>query len=104
MAFSVAQRTHEIGVRMALGARTVDLLRLVVGQGLALTLGGAAIGIAGAVALSRLMSSLLFGVTPTDPATLVAAVVALVAVGIAACYVPARHAARVDPMRALRNE
>jgi putative ABC transport system permease protein len=104
MAFSVAQRTHEIGVRMALGARTVDLLRLVVGHGLALTLGGAAIGIAGAVALSRLMSSLLFGVTATDPATFAATAGLLIAVATAASVVPAVRAARTDPLRALRAE
>lgn len=104
MSFSVAQRTHEIGIRMALGAERRNVLGLVVRQSLRLTLLGVAIGIAGALALTRFLASWLFGVKPTDPLTFVAVSLILIVVALAACYIPARRAAKVDPMVALRHE
>jgi putative ABC transport system permease protein len=104
MAFSVTQRTHEIGIRMALGAERRNVLRVIVRQGLRLTLLGVVLGIAGAWALTSFLASLLFGVAPRDPATFVLVSLALVVVSILACYIPARRATRVDPMVALRYE
>ena len=104
IAYSVSQRTHEIGIRMALGGQREDILRLILGQGTKLALIGVAIGIASALGLSRFLSSLLYGVKPTDPATFIATALLLSLVAFAASYIPARHATRVDPLVALRYE
>ena len=104
IAYSVAQRTHEIGIRMALGARSGDVLRMVVGEGLGLAAVGTVIGLGLALALTRLLRSLLFEVKPGDPMTLAAVVLGLLAVSLLASYIPARRAASVDPMVALRHD
>ena len=104
MAYTVARRTREIGVRMALGAAAGDVLRLVLGQGLWTTVIGVAFGIAGSFALSRTMHSLLFEVSAADPVTLVGSALLLAAVSLLACWIPAHRAMRVDPMVALRYE
>ncbi|HWZ54080.1 MAG TPA: ABC transporter permease [Candidatus Acidoferrales bacterium] len=104
ISFSVAQRTHEMGIRMSLGAQPAQVLRLVMGQGARMALVGIALGAAAALGLTRLMRSLLFGVSAADPLTFAAVAILLVAVALAACYVPARRAMRVDPMTALRHE
>ena len=104
IASSVAQRTHEIGVRMSLGARPGDVLKLVLGQGFGLVMVGVAIGLAGALGLMRFVSSVLYGIRPTDPATLVVSAFVLAGVALLASYIPARRAMRVDPMVALRYE
>ena len=104
MSYSVAQRTHEIGVRMALGARRFDVLKLVVRQGMLLTVVGVILGVFGAIALTRVMSTLLFGVTTKDPMTFIVVALLLVAVAFIACFVPARRATKVDPLVALRCE
>jgi putative ABC transport system permease protein len=104
MAYTVSQRTQEIGVRMAMGAQRADVLRMVVGGGLKLTLVGVAIGVAAALALARLVATMLFDVTPFDPASYAATAGVLLAVAALACYIPARRAMRVDPIVALRQE
>jgi putative ABC transport system permease protein len=104
LSFSVARRTNEIGVRMALGARPADIFRLVIGQGMRLVIFGLAIGAAGALASASLLAKLLFGVKSADPVTFVGVSVLLMVAAVVACYLPARRAMRVDPMVALRDE
>jgi putative ABC transport system permease protein len=104
IAYSVSQRTREIGIRIALGAQQNNVMRLILGEGMLVILIGLAIGLAGSLALTRFISSLLFGVTATDPLTFAGVAVLLAVVALAACYIPARRATRVDPMVALRYE
>jgi putative ABC transport system permease protein len=104
MAYSVAQRTREIGIRMALGARSQNVLSLVVRQGMALVMGGVALGLIGAFAVTRLIGSLLFKVGVADPATFVIASLLLMGVAALAGYLPARRATKVDPLIALRHD
>jgi len=104
MAYSVSQRTREIGIRMALGANSRDVLGLVIKQGMRLALIGLGVGLAGSLAVTRLMSSVLYGVSATDAVTFALVSSLLATVVLAACYIPARRAARVDPMIALRYE
>lgn len=104
IAYFCSQRTHEFGIRLALGAERKDILKLVVGQAFKLTFAGVAIGVAGALALTRFLSSLLYGVKATDPLTFIAVSLLLIAVSLLASYIPARRAAKVDPMVALRHE
>jgi putative ABC transport system permease protein len=99
----VAQRTQEMGIRRALGAQQIDILRLVVGQGFRLALAGVAVGITGAIALTRVMKTLLFHVSATDPVTFAGVALLFLFVALAASYIPARRATRIDPMAALRN-
>jgi len=104
LAYSMAQRTREIGMRMALGAQRGDVLRLVLGSGLRLTITGIIVGIGAALVLTRSMTGLLFGVGASDPATFAAVIVVLAVCSLLACYVPARRAINVDPITALRHD
>ena len=103
-AYHVAQRTQEIGIRMALGAQMKDIVKLVLKNGLALALIGIGVGLLGAFALTRLMSSLLFGIQPTDVPTFIIVALSLFVTALVACYLPARRATKVDPLVALRYE
>ncbi len=104
MAFFVTQRTREIGVRIALGAQWRDILKLILRSGMLLVITGLTIGLAGALALTRLMTTLLFEVSPTDPATFGAVAFCVIVATLLACYIPARRASKVDPLTALRYE
>ena len=104
MAYSVAQRTREIGIRIAIGARQVDVSRMVLRRGLGLTAAGAIAGIVASLGLTQFVKSQLFGIQPTDPATMALALVVMMGVAAVAAYLPARRAARVDPIVALRQQ
>jgi len=104
VAYTTRQRTHEIGIRIALGASRAQILKLVVGQGLRLILAGLVIGLAGSYAVTRLLRDLLFGISATDAATLVGVSLLLIFLGLLACYLPARTAMRIDPTTAVRAE
>ena len=104
IAYSAAQRTQEIGIRLALGATRRDVLQMVVGQGMKLVGAGVALGLVGGFAITRILSGVLIGVSSTDPLTFLTATAVLTAVGFAATYLPARRATRIDPMNALRHE
>jgi len=104
VSYSVAQRTREIGIRMALGAKRNDVLRLVLGEGFKLTIIGVVLGLVGAFAATKVLRNLLFEVKPTDPFTFIAVSLSLLVVALLACYIPARRATKVDPLEAIRYE
>jgi putative ABC transport system permease protein len=104
MRYTVAQRTHELGIRIAFGAKRSDLLRLIIGHGMKLALLGVAAGLMVSLWLTRVLAHLLFGVSATDPATFAGVAILLAGVALLACYLPARKAAKVDPIAALRCE
>jgi putative ABC transport system permease protein len=104
ISYAVSQRSHEIGVRMALGAQTGDVLKLILKHGMRLTLAGVGVGLAASFALTRTLSGLLYAVKPTDPVTFIAVSLLLSAVALLACYIPARRAARLDPLKTLRHD
>jgi len=104
LSYAVAQRTQEMGIRIALGAQVTDVLGLIMKQGLLLVVAGEVLGLIGSFALTRVIGSLLFGVTPTDTTTFAAVAVVLATVALLACYIPARRALRIDPVVALRYE
>ena len=104
ISYIVSERTHEIGIRLALGAQRRNILRMVLRQGLGLAIAGAAVGLGCALIVSHLMAGLLYGVRPTDPLTFAGVAVLLIGVALLACYIPARRAIRVDPLVALRHE
>jgi putative ABC transport system permease protein len=104
MSFVASQRTHEIGIRMALGAQARDVLKLIMGNGMLLAVIGVALGLGGAFAVTRVMAGLLFGVTATDTVTFVSVSVGVICIALLACYLPARRATKVDPLTALRYE
>src|SRR4029077_79488 len=104
ISYIVSERTHEIGIRLALGAQSRSILRMVLRQGLGLAIAGAAVGLVCALIVSHLMAGLLYGVRPTDPVTFGSVALLLIGVALLACYIPARRAIRVDPLVALRHE
>jgi putative ABC transport system permease protein len=104
ISYLVSERTHEIGIRLALGAKRGEIMRMILRQGLALAIAGAALGLVGALIVSHLMAGLLFGVSPTDPLTFVGVTLVLASVALAASYIPAMRAMRVNPLVALRYE
>jgi ABC-type antimicrobial peptide transport system permease subunit len=104
LSYMVGQRSKEIGVRMALGAQKFDVMRMVLKDGARMTLAGILIGLVGALALTRLMGTMLYGVRPTDPLTFVSVAALLGSIALLACYLPARRAMKVDPMEALRHQ
>lgn len=104
IAYLVGQRTHELGIRIALGAKRRDVLRLVLNHGMKMALGGVALGLLVALALTRVLTKMVYGVSPTDPATFITLTLLLISVALLACMIPAWRAAKVDPLVALRDE